>query len=58
MDKQKNVRNVLLSTSLIKSKDGKLLSILGTANDVTELRRLEQKLVQADRLASIGQLVA
>lgn len=58
LDKQKNVRNVLLSTSLIKSKDGKLLSILGTANDVTELRRLEQKLVQADRLASIGQLVA
>lgn len=58
LDKQKNVRNVLLSTSLIKNKDGKLLSVLGIANDVTELRRLEQKLVQADRLASIGQLVA
>ena len=58
LDKQKNVRNALLSTSLIKNKDGQLLSILGTANDVTELRRLEQKLVQSDRLASIGQLVA
>lgn len=58
LDKQKNVRNVLLSTSLIKNKDGKLLSVLGIANDVTELRRLKQKLVQADRLASIGQLVA
>lgn len=58
LDKQNNVRNVLLSTSLVKNKEGQLLSVLGVANDVTELRRLEQKLVQADRLASIGQLVA
>lgn len=58
LDKQKNIRNVLLSTSLVKNKEGQLLSVLGTANDVTELRRLEEKLVQADRLASIGQLVA
>ena len=54
----KNIRNVLLSTSLVKNKEGQLISVLGTANDVTELRNLEQKLVQADRLASIGQLVA
>ncbi|HHT9130815.1 MAG TPA: PAS domain S-box protein, partial [Candidatus Brocadiaceae bacterium] len=58
LDKQSNVRNVLLSTSFIKSKDGQLINILGVANDVTDLRRLEQKLVQSDRLASIGQLVA
>ncbi|MBI2472728.1 MAG: PAS domain S-box protein [Planctomycetes bacterium] len=58
LDKHKNIRNVLLGTSLIKNKEGQLISILGTANDVTELRKLEQKLVQADRLASIGQLVA
>jgi len=58
LDKQKNIRNVLLITSLVKNKEGQLLSVLGTANDVTELRKLEQKLVQADRLASIGQLVA
>ena len=58
LDKQKNIRNVLLSTSLVKNKEGELVSVLGTANDVTELRKLEQKLVQADRLASIGQLVA
>ena len=58
LDKQKNIRNVLLSTSLLKNKEGQPVSVLGTANDVTELRKLEQKLVQADRLASIGQLVA
>ena len=58
LDKQKNIRNVLLSTALVKNKEGQLISVLGTANDVTELRRLEQKLVQSDRLASIGQLVA
>lgn len=58
LDKQNNVRNVLLSTSLVKNKEGQLMSILGVANDVTELRRLEQRLVQSDRLASIGQLVA
>ena len=58
LDKHKNVRNVLLSTSPIKSKGGELISILGIASDITELRRLEQKLVQSDRLASIGQLIA
>ncbi len=58
LDKQKNIRNVLLSTSMIKNNQGQMISTLGVANDVTELRKLEQKLVQADRLASIGQLVA
>lgn len=58
LDKQKNVRNVLLSTSPIKNKKGEVISILGIASDITELRRLEQKLVQSDRLASIGQLIA
>lgn len=58
VDKQKNVRNILLSTSMIKNNQGQMISILGVANDVTEQRKLEQKLVQADRLASIGQLVA
>jgi len=58
LDKQKNVRNVLLSTSPIKNKEGELISILGIASDITELRKLEQKLVQSDRLASIGQLIA
>jgi PAS domain S-box len=58
LDKQKNVRNVLLSTSPIKNKENELISILGIARDITELRKLEQKLVQSDRLASIGQLIA
>lgn len=58
LDKQKNVRNVLLSTSPIKNKEGEVINILGIANDITELRKLEQKLVQSDRLASIGQLIA
>ncbi|GAX61381.1 signal transduction histidine kinase [Candidatus Scalindua japonica] len=58
LDKQKNIRNVLLSTSPIKNKEGVLISILGIASDITELRKLEQKLVQSDRLASIGQLIA
>ncbi|HHT9105880.1 MAG TPA: ATP-binding protein [Candidatus Wujingus californicus] len=58
LDKQKYTRNILLSTSLIKNIKGQLISILGVAGDVTEFRRLEKKLVQSDRLASIGQLVA
>ncbi|MGQ3685330.1 MAG: ATP-binding protein [Candidatus Loosdrechtia sp.] len=58
LDKQKNIRNMLFSISAIKNNEGQIISILGVANDVTELRQLEQKLVQADRLASIGQLVA
>lgn len=58
LDKQNNIRNMLFSISIIKNNEGQIISILGVANDVTELRQLEQKLVQADRLASIGQLVA
>lgn len=58
LDKQKNIRNVLLRTSLIKNNKGHGASILGIASDVTDMRKLEQKLVQADRLSSLGQLVA
>ncbi|KXK32901.1 MAG: two-component sensor kinase [Candidatus Brocadia sinica] len=36
LDKQNNIRNVLLSTSLVKNKEGQTMSILGVANDVTE----------------------
>ena len=36
LDKHKNVRSVLLSTSLVKNKEGQLMSVLGVANDVTD----------------------
>lgn len=39
-----------------KNADGKLLRIVGTVQDITEQRELEQRLAQADRMEGIGRL--
>ncbi len=46
-----------LSTTAVIEK-GKIVGIQGIGRDITERKKLEQELVQADKLASIGQLVA
>lgn len=41
---------------LERSGDGQLLRLVGTIQDVTEQRQLEQRLAQADRMEGIGRL--
>ncbi|HEV2616328.1 MAG TPA: PAS domain S-box protein [Candidatus Acidoferrales bacterium] len=38
--------------------DGKIIGIVASARDVTESKRLEQQLLQSEKLAAIGQMVS
>jgi PAS domain S-box len=54
--KSKETRNVLFSGSVVKSKTGRAIGITCIIHDVTEHKILEERLVKAERLASIGEL--
>jgi two-component system, LuxR family, sensor kinase FixL len=41
----------------LREPDGRVTSVLSTGHDITELRAAQQKLVQSERLAAIGQMV-
>ena len=45
-------------TKLIKDSTGKLISMVGTVQDITERKEMELQLVHAQKLESIGQLAA
>jgi PAS domain S-box-containing protein len=53
---QNNTLVVSLSTSLIDEKEGRSGIVIVLA-DLTEVRRLEEKIRQADKMASIGSMV-
>jgi PAS domain S-box-containing protein len=38
--------------------DGKISGVVASARDVTESKRLEQQLIQAEKLAAVGQMIA
>ena len=42
----------------IADADGQIEGVIASARDVTEQRRLEQQLVQTERLAAMGQMIA
>jgi len=42
----------------IAEADGQIEGVIASARDVTEQRRLEQQLVQTERLAAMGQMIA
>jgi PAS domain S-box-containing protein len=54
--KLKEKRNVLFSGSVVKSKTGRAIGIACIIHDVTEHKNMEERLVKAERLASIGEL--
>jgi PAS domain S-box-containing protein len=49
---------VIASTSLLTDGDGKKIGALAVFQDITEIKALEEKLRQADRLAALGTLSA
>ncbi len=49
-------RNVLFSGSIVKSKTGRAIGMTCIIHDVTEHKKLEERLVKAERFASIGEL--
>lgn len=52
----KEKRNVLFSGSVVKSKTGRAIGLACIIHDITELKNIEERLVKAERLASIGEL--
>jgi two-component system NtrC family sensor kinase len=49
-------RNVLFSGSIVHSKTGRAIGIECIIHDITEHKKMEERLVKAERLASIGEL--
>jgi len=49
-------RNVLFSGSVVQSKTGRVIGIACVIHDITEHKKMEERLVKAERLASIGEL--
>jgi PAS domain S-box-containing protein len=51
-------RTVMVSVSPLFGADGRILGVLGIARDMTEKKQLEQQILSAEKLASIGKLAA
>lgn len=49
-------RIVLFSGSIVKSKTGRAIGLACVVRDITEFKNMEERLVKAERLASIGEL--
>jgi PAS domain S-box-containing protein len=54
--KSGEVKNVSVSGSIVQSKTGRNVGITCILHDITERKRMEESLVKAERLASIGEL--
>lgn len=51
-------RTVRAHASPLTNSEGKIIGIVASARDVTESKRLEQQLMQSEKLAAIGQMVS
>ncbi|MBK9309054.1 MAG: PAS domain S-box protein [Nitrospira sp.] len=51
-------RTVMVSVSPLHGVDGEMLGVLGIARDMTETKKLERQIRNAEKLASIGKLAA
>ena len=49
-------KHVLFSGSTVKSKTGRIIGFACVIRDITERKKMEERLVKAERLASIGEL--
>ncbi len=48
--------NIFFSASIVKSKMGHNIGIVCIIHDITDMKKIEEKLVKTEKLASIGQL--
>ncbi len=55
----KNYQQILsLSTSPLISREGKKIGIIGIFEDITKVKKLEEKLIISSRLAALGEMAA
>lgn len=58
MTKQGQWRAFRASASPLFDARGKIIGVVASARDVTELKRLEQQVLQTEKLAAMGQMIA
>jgi hypothetical protein len=58
LTKEGSRRHVQWSASVLHDSAGKTLGLLACGQDITELEQAQQKIVQSERLAAIGQMMA
>lgn len=56
LTKDKRVREVLLTLSRLRNRDGAAIGTIGISKDVTREKRMQNQLIQSQRLAAIGQV--
>src|SRR5271168_1442515 len=56
--KQGDWRRVLFNFSPLSDETGKIDGVVLSGRDVTDLKRLEEQLIQAEKLAAMGQMLA
>ncbi|HEY3198677.1 MAG TPA: PAS domain S-box protein [Nitrospirales bacterium] len=52
------LRTALVSVSPLRDNNGAIVGVLGIARDITEKKQLEQQVLNAEKLASVGKLSA
>jgi PAS domain S-box-containing protein len=52
------LRDALVSVAPLRDNNGAIMGVLGIARDITEKKQLEQQVLNAEKLASIGKLSA
>ncbi|MCO6459593.1 MAG: PAS domain S-box protein [Pirellulaceae bacterium] len=50
-------RSIRWSCTLLKDVDGQIVGVLAVGHDITELEEAQQRALQAERLAAIGQMI-
>ncbi|MBI5182641.1 MAG: PAS domain S-box protein [Nitrospirae bacterium] len=58
IDKSGEEKYAVLSVSPLKDNNGNITGVLGIAKDITDQKRLEQQVAQAEKMSAIGQLAA
>ncbi|MFC2085004.1 PAS domain-containing sensor histidine kinase [Bacteroidota bacterium] len=56
LTKSGEVRDVLLTFSLMRNQKGDMIGTFGISKDITEEKRLQNKLMQSQRLVAIGEI--
>jgi PAS domain S-box-containing protein len=56
--KSGDVRTATVSVSPLTDTDGRILGVLGIARDITVTKKLEQQILNSEKLASVGKLAA
>jgi len=57
-NKQGEWRLLRAAASPLVDAEGKIAGVIASARDVTEVKRLEQQLIQSEKLAAMGQMIA